>query len=476
MNHSSSLSFDRRQFLAGCAGCAARLTCAGAAAALVPRMAPARTPEAPPERPRLRLIFTHIVPEKPTWPYQGFDYDGRKKELTAALTKACPNIEFVPATALNASDARKILLDDAEVDGYVVYMLGLWTGAGNVIAASGKPTLFVDDLYAGSGEFLISYAAAKRKGLKVAGISSSRFEDVVQGVRTFEATKKLRAATILDVVDRTPGTNAGAITDVFGTTVKQIGSEEYNNFYARADKAQASAWARKWMKGAQKVVEPTAEEIEKSGQIYVGMKDLMQEHGADAITVDCLGLFYNGKAPAYPCLGFFQLNNDGKVGACEADLQSTVTMLAITYLTGKPGYISDPVIDTSKNQIIYAHCVASNKVHGPEGPTSTYYIRSHSEDRKGASVRVLLPLNEMTTTLRFNPVTREVVFHQAKSVANIDEDKACRTKLAAEVRDVRKLMEEWDRWGWHRVTFYGDLRQPVETISSLLGFKMVMEG
>lgn len=476
MNHPSSFSFDRRQFLAACAGCTARLACAGTAAALVPSIGRACAAQAPPEKPRLRLVFTHIVPEKPTWPYQGFDYDARKKELAASLARSCPDIEFLPATALNAADARKVLLDDADVDGYVVYMLGLWTGAGNVIAASGKPTLFVDDLYAGSGEFLISYAAAKRKGLKVAGISSSRFEDVVQGVRTFEALKKLRAATIIDVVDRAPGTNASAITDVFGTNVKQIGSQEYNNFYARADRTQASAWAKKWIKGAQKVMEPTAEEIEKSGQIYVAMKDLMQEHGADAITVDCLGLFYSGKAPAYPCLGFFQLNNDGKVGACEADLQSTITMLAITYLTGKPGYISDPVIDTSKNQIIYAHCVAPNKVHGPGGPSSAYYIRSHSEDRKGASVRVLMPVNEMTTTLRFNPATREVVFHQAKAVANIDEDKACRTKLAAEVRDIHKLMEEWDRWGWHRVTFYGDLRQPVETISSLLGFKMVVEG
>jgi len=27
------------------------------------------------------------------------------------------------------------------------------------------------------------------------------------------------------------------------------------------------------------------------------------------VTVDCLGLFYSDELPAYPCLGFFQLNN-----------------------------------------------------------------------------------------------------------------------------------------------------------------------
>ena len=474
MTLSSLPIIDRRSFLAGCAGCAARVACIASGAHLV-AAAPASV-DLPADRPRLRLVFSHIMPDKPTWPYQGFDYESRKQELTAKLTAACPNIEFLPATAMSADDARKILVADSEVDGYMVYMLGLWPRAGSVLAASGKPTLFVDDPYAGSGEFLISYAQAKRQGLKVAGVSSTRFEDVVQAVKTFEVLKKLRSAVILDVTDANPGTNASAITDVFGASVRRVSSNEYNDAYQKADPAEAKKWAQRWIKGAQKVIEPSTEEIEKSARIYLAMRSLMDQYSSRTITVNCLGLFYAGKAPAYPCLGFFQFNNDGLVGACEADLQSTITMLSVGLLTGRPGYISDPVIDTSKNQIIYAHCVAPSKVFGPTGPTSTYYIRSHSEDRKGASVRVLMPINQITTSLKFNPVTRQVIFHQAKAVDNIDEDKACRTKLAAEVKDIDKLMEEWDRWGWHRVTFYGDLRRPVETLSALLGVTIVHEG
>ena len=202
----------------------------------------------------------------------------------------------------------------------------------------------------------------------------------------------------------------------------------------------------------------------------------MKQYRAQATTMDCLGLYYAGKSPAYPCLGFFQLNNDGLVGACEADLESTITMLLMTYLTGRPGYISDPVIDTATNRIIYAHCVAPNKVFGPAGPGNPYDIRSHSEDRNGAAVRSLLPLGEMTTTMRLNPLKKEVIFHQGKAVDNIDDDKACRTKLAVAVNDTSKLMREWDRWGWHRVTFYGDLKAPVERISNLLGFELIAEG
>jgi len=145
-------------------------------------------------------------------------------------------------------------------------------------------------------------------------------------------------------------------------------------------------------------------------------------------------------------------------------------------VSGRPGYISDPVVNTSKNQIIYVHCVAPTKVFGPSGPTNPYHIRSHSEDRKGACVRSLMPLDEMTTTILFEPTRKEMIIHQGKTVENVDEDKACRTKLAAEVADARKLLTEWDRWGWHRVTFYGDLRNQVENLCTLMGIKVVQEG
>lgn len=474
-----SYHVSRRRFLTSCAACAACTSTlvlgVGSAHAIdVSDFVAKMKPKA---KPRIRLVFTHITPEKPTWPYKGYDYEGRKNELLTRLRKECPNVEFLPITVQDREDAERLVGADEDIDGYMVYMVGIWTGGPQVIAGSGKPVLFVDDLYAGSGEFLIAYAAAKRKGLKVAGVSSSRFEDVVQGVRCFECIKKLQSSVILDVTDRERlWGDPKAIREVFGAEVRQISSEEINDAYEKADRDEARKWARYWIRKARRVVEPTREEIEKSGVIFLAMMDLIQQYHAQAIAVDCLGLFYGDKLPAYPCLGFFQLNNDGLVGACEGDLQSTGTMLLMNYLVGRPGYISDPVIDSSKNQIIYAHCVAPTKVYGPDGRTNRYDIRSHSEDRKGACVRSLMPLRKMTTALEFNPTRKEVVMHQGKTVANIDEDKACRNKLAVEVKgDIDKLMNEWDRWGWHRVTFYGDHKRAVEMISTLLGFKVIME-
>ena len=81
----------------------------------------------------------------------------------------------------------------------------------------------------------------------------------------------------------------------------------------------------------------------------------------------------------------------------------------------------------------------------------------------------------MTTTLEINPVSKQVLMHQAKSDGNNDSDMACRTKLEGLVKgDLEKLTEQW-RMGWHRVTFYGDLRDTVTELAQRLKLEVIEE-
>ncbi len=119
--------------------------------------------------------------------------------------------------------------------------------------------------------------------------------------------------------------------------------------------------------------------------------------------------------------------------------------------------------------------MATNKVYGPNGASNPFDIRDHSEDRKGAAVRSLMPVGETITTLKFCPDLNLCVMHMGKTVDNVDEDKACRTKLAAEVTgDMDKMLKGWD-YGWHRVTFYGDYKKTVEDFCALKGIQVVHE-
>lgn len=219
------------------------------------------------------------------------------------------------------------------------------------------------------------------------------------------------------------------------------------------------------------------EDIQDSEAIYLAMLDLLRTREAQAITMDCLGGFYSGKLPGYPCLGYRQMNDDGQtVGTCEAQIPDILAMLICRYMFGRASFASDPVLDTSTNQIIYAHCVAPTKMLGPDGPANSFIIRSHAEDGQGAAIQSLLPTGYMTTSFRTNGDLKAMVIHRAKAVGNVDEPKACRTKLAAVVvGDIGRLFLEWDRFSWHRLTVYGDVQEPIEELARAFGMEVIRE-
>jgi L-fucose isomerase-like protein len=505
---------SRRSFLA--AGCA------GALGALAPKGLFSAAGRG--EKTRVRIIYAlHAVTQPgPDWPNVGFDFAPVMDRITTTLVRNFSECEFTTTMAKGPEEAQKILAADAAspVDGYVVCQLNCWNQVVQTIAGSGKPTLYVDFQYGGSGGFLVYTAAFLRKKTPNLGfVASSRMDDLVAAFRAFgearlagpgtdfgalvasarqartprpgdlsvypdslsalpagECLRKMKESKILAVGGNWPGI-APAVQNGMGIEVVNVPFAEVNEAWAAADKEDAEAIADRWHKTAAKVEGVSLETLVTSAAMYLGQKAVLKKHGANAITINCLGGFYGGHIHAYPCLGFHELLNEGLIGACECDIRSTATMVAMTALTqGRPGYISDPVIDTASRQIIYAHCVASNKALGPGGPANPIEILTHSEDRQGASVRSLLPLGYMTSTVEFSPERKTILFHRGKAVANVPDDRACRTKLAAEpVGDIEKLFAEWDEWGWHRVTYYGDLKDPVYALADALGWRVLEE-
>ncbi|MDY0355441.1 MAG: hypothetical protein RBR19_06145 [Sedimentisphaerales bacterium] len=505
--------WSRRRFLA--AGCGACLGAAGIVTA--PRVAHAGQSSG---KMRIRIVYALHAPVQPgpDWPNVGFDFRPVMERITGTLTRQCPDLQFLASMATGPEQAQKILDDDkGAIDGYIVCQLNCWNRVVQTLATSGKPTLYVDFQYAGSGGFLVYTAGFLRSGTANVGfVSSSRMEDMVKAVKCFgvvgrggspadfvAATARVRtsatppvgdlsckpdavrtlspaacitamkASKILAVRDQ----ESGPAESVSGIPMERVSFAEVNEAWKAADKDESLAVADRWQRNATEVIDVSRETLETSAAMYLGMKSVLKKHGANAITINCLGGFYGGHIHAYPCLGFHELNNEGLIGACECDVRSTATMVMLTALTqGRPGYISDPVIDTAKRQIIYAHCVASNKVFGPNGATNPFAIMTHSEDRQGASVRSVLPIGYMTTTVEMEQSRKEILFHQGKAVQNDPDDRACRTKLAVEpVGDIEKLFTQWDQWSWHRVTCYGDLKEPIFALADAMGYKVVEE-
>ncbi len=470
---------------------------------------------------KLHIVYSlhAVVQPKPDWPNVGFDFGPVMKHFNQLLEQQCPGFEFIHSMASGPEKAGEILKADAErdVDGYIVFQMNCWNRVVHTLADSKKPVLYVDYQYAGSGGFLVYNASFLREGRNNIGFAASSDPgDVVNAVKAFNTIRnggslsdfvteterarilstpverqhefladELKTISPEECVRRMQASRILAVRDEYSKPadpfmnipLEYVSFGVLNEAWKKADREEAHHIALRWNDRATEVVDVPFETLENSAAMYLGMKKVLKDYDANAITVNCLGGFYGGHIHAYPCLGFHELNNEGLVGACECDVQSTATMVAFQQMTGgRPGYISDPVIDTAKRQIIYAHCVASSKVYGPDGPENPITIMTHSEDRQGAAVRSILPTNRMTTSMKVKPERKEIIFHQAIACENDPDDRACRTKLCAEpVGDIEKLFTQWDHWGWHRVTFYGDLREQAYGLADQIGYSIVEE-
>jgi hypothetical protein len=508
---SHCLPTNRRAFLKTCA----TATLAGALHPIAQASDQSQRPKV-----RVALVFLSNSADREIWPYPGFDTEKRHRQILQLLTEGCAGVEFVPVVVSNPAEVEKAVAMRESVDGYLIYCVTLaWplTGCLPQIGKLGKPTLVADEFLGGCGMFLVGCAQMGHQNIPAGAISSTRMEDLVAVARLFAGIRKpgttpesfarqceaayrqtfptahdtkcrddkLTLTEIGECVKRLKQSRflvlgAGSVGqehDFLGAKGIYLGFEDLQASYDKINPDQAAEWAGRWSSQAEKVFDCTPEAIKKAGAVYLAMQTLLKRHGTDSITMNCLGGFNSGHLPAYPCLGFMQILNDGGQGVCEAMPDDTLSMLMARILTGRPGYVSDPALDTSQNRIVYAHCMATTKPFGPDGARNPYRIRTlHNLDPRGTCPQSFLPEGYMTTSFRTNVAQKQMVIHQAKAVGNLDADRGCRVQLVGEVRgDIGKLFHEWDRFGWHRVTVYGDLLEPLTEFGRTLGLEIIQE-
>ena len=386
--HGCCCGLGRRSFLQACG---AAVT-AGAAAALYPRtLAAAEKNDV--AKVRVAAVFLSNISIREIWPYPGFDTQSRQQEVLTALNSGCPNIEFTAVTVTQPNDVQQAVALKEQVDGYFIYTMTLDWSQGpalDTIAQLGKPTLVADEFLGGSGLFLTRVSGLRSRGRPTATVSSTRLDDVVKVARLFatagqpgttpesfarecdkvyrstfppagemecvadspplreigECVRRLRESRFLIVGTGQPGQQR----EFLGANGRYIDFEELKQFYEKVDEDRAQECAAQWTREAQTLPageyveprQPTPEAVRNAAAIYLLTLALLKKYDTDTVTMNCLGGFAAGRLPAYPCLGFMQLLNDGGQGVCEAMPDDTISMLMARILTGRPGFVSDP--------------------------------------------------------------------------------------------------------------------------------------
>jgi hypothetical protein len=370
-------------------------------------------------------------------------------------------VDELVTTAAQASALRDRL---ADVDGVLVVHLSIDVGdIFREILAAARPTIIFARPF--SGHEWTDFGAIRRQpsGAKLDCLLTSDTGQLAVAVRPFRAIHHLREAKVLNLTTDDFSEYAGRVRSKFGTEIKPVGLDRVVAVYDGISDRAAGEEADRWIKGAQKVVEPTPADIYKSAKLALAFEKLLDEEAATVMTVDCYGTMWDKtiKLPAYPCLGFSRLNNLGLGGICESDLHSALTHIIFQGLTGRPGFISDPTIDESRGSIILAHCLGTPRMDGPGKPAAPYKLRTVMERQEGVVPQVEMRVGQRVTqaTLVGTDTMRYFTGTVIAAPVRLEDDRGCRTKIEVQVDgDITRLWRNWTS-GLHRDTVYGDIRR-----------------
>lgn len=427
---------------------------------------------------RARVARVYLA-GSPHWPKPTLDVEAEHRDVEAHIAEAArKNAHLVELSGgellRSAEEVKAWLARQQDLDGILLLPLTQPTpGFNELIQAAPVPVLVFSRPYATHS--WASVAGLRKAGRRVDVIATSSYGDLDPWFRIFRTVHHLRKSKVL-VGTENPPSRAKAAEEykgAFGTEFQFVPGAEIQKAFTAADSREAKRLAEEFTRSALRVVEPKPIEIENGLRMHLALKSMLLREKANAFTIDCFGTLAANTLPGYPCICWSKLNDAGLYGVCEADLHSTMTQMLVTSYAGVPGFVSDPVFDLSRNEVIHAHCVSATKLKGPDAPASPYVIRDHLETHEGAVMQVLMPCDETITVARFaGPKT--MLMSTAVVTGYGDSDRGCRSQIRTRVKDAERWLENYQA-GLHRVIFYGDHTKTLERMGRLLGFETVLE-
>ncbi len=406
----------------------------------------------------------------------------RLNKYLADLEQKLGNVKFIGGDLIPPAKADEVAQKLPEADAMLMVHL---SGHGGGAPALGKlvdvglPTVVFAPPFSGHG--WMYFPQWHKDGKKVVLLPTSDWSDIDRAVGLLRVPAWMKQTRII-AWGRPHGTTAAcsaeSIKKIFGSDLVVIPHQKIMEAMQAVDIKAAEAEAQDyWLGQAKEIVEPTKDEIIASARLYLAIKGLMIQEKAQAVcSVHCMG---NPRG----CLTFSKLNDLGLVGACEGDIDSTLTMLLFAYAFGVPGFITDPVFDVSKNALIHFHCTCATKMDGPAGQRLPFRIRSQTDSQGGVALDVAQRVGQPVTCAKL--VNLDTMLISPGTITEIGNSPlACRTQFTTRVRDARRMFLNWGgdviqgdtMTLLHRVVFYGDHMKAMQDLASLMGFKVIEEG
>ena len=375
---------------------------------------------------------------------------------------------------------------------------------------TGLPTIFVDynafpNLQIGFKNAIVNAKKYKTKFITASlsdtdvidSVSKDRFNDLAEKVELFNVLKKVKNTRILDIQIKGFGTEPHEhwwrlnqevylkkLKEYLGIEVVILDYRDLFNEYEKIEEKEAKEIAELWIKESKGMLDgATNEEVMKAAKLYLAADKFIKKFNCNAITMDCIssgwGEKLGGKRRWKVC-GSLALTEFQKrmAAVCESDMEALVTAILGNYVTDEQGFMGDFIIDPYNGTVVIAHCQSPVNPHGDD--RVPYTIRGEGpRGVKRIVTQVYLPEKGVITGIKINVLERKMAVFTGELVEGGKvykdfKESSCRTKLVAKTNS-RLMYEKFDyeTFGNHMVVYYGDFRNKIKDLASLIGFELI---
>ncbi len=199
--------------------------------------------------------------------------------------------------------------------------------------------------------------------------------------------------------------------------------------------------------------------IEDAGKVNSMLKQVIDDHKLDAITVECFSLVQENSVTA--CLGLSFLNDLGIPAGCEGDLCSITALMIAKELTGELPWMAN-VAGINGEEVLFAHCTA------PTSLLSEYHINTHFETGRGTAIHGRFNARDVCI-FRLNNSLDKVFYAHGEVVDGMYIKNACRTQLNVQLKSKEINELKNSPLGNHHLIIPGDKREELSILSKILG-------
>lgn len=404
-------------------------------------------------------------------------------ELSKLASEADFPVEMLPvALARNAAEAAPV--KDSDCDVILVYASGGWMDTFESLAASKKHNImFVRHK---SGPVYLWYEIAhphflrkatdeyKQPGMDVWDIVVDKYSEILWRLRALFGLKNTLGTKIVALGDASGwgiGYQLGpkAAREIWKLDIIPV---TYQQLEPRIKKAlgddkvvqEARRQADEYL--AQKGVSlQTDKQFLVNAFVLAGLfKDLMQEAGASAFTINaCMGTIMP-MAKTTACMPLSFINDEGLMAFCESDFVVIPSGILLRHISGKPMFFNDPTYIYDGITTI-AHCTGPRRLNGKD--YEPVKVCTHFESDYGAAPKVEMTKGQVVTNLIPDFASKKWVGCTAKIIDSPFYD-ICRCQIDIEIEgNWKKVLE--DMRGFHWMTCYGDYLREVGYALKKLG-------